>query len=72
MIDFKEATSRFSVDDVAGALGVSQQTVWQYRMDPDSTGYRRPPADWPAKLAELANLKSGEYAEMARELRRMK
>lgn len=72
-MDFKAATDRLmdkgvGLDDVADALGVAHQTVRSYRLDPESSGYRRPPDDWRPKLAALAGERGGELSKLARDL----
>lgn len=45
-MDFRESTQGVPAAVLARAFGVSAQTIRQYRLDPDSSGHRSPPADW--------------------------
>lgn len=73
VMDFKKATDRLKaegigLEDVAGALGVAYKTVQAFRLDPTSSGHRKPPAAWPQLLARLAEGRSHELADLAEEL----
>jgi hypothetical protein len=67
-MEFREATEGMPADRVARALGVSRQTVWQYRMDPTATGHRNPPAGWEPRIAALAMELGDRYHDVARAL----
>lgn len=73
-MDFKTATDRvagcISHAEIAEAAGVSIQTIRQARMDPHSSSYRNPPADWKSVLAELARKRSDELVGFAEELKK--
>ena len=72
-VDFNEATDRLAAcpthDEVADAAGwTSVQTVRQARLDPSSTGYRRPPSGWKSAIAKLAGARACELLDLARDL----
>ena len=74
-VDFNEATDRLAAcpthDEVADAAGwTSVQTVRQARLDPSSTGYRRPPGGWEPVIARLARQRAAELVKLAAELER--
>jgi len=63
---FKEATEGIPADILADALRVAKQTVWQYRLDPSSDGYRSPPAGWQTIVAGILQSKGDEHLDRAR------
>ena len=52
--------------DAAGWTSV--QTVRQARLDPSSTGYRRPPEGWEPVIAKLSRERAADLVKLAEEL----
>ncbi|MCH7563467.1 MAG: hypothetical protein IH968_06560 [Gemmatimonadetes bacterium] len=71
-MDFKRATDRLmpavTLSDLSAELGMSDATVRQARLDPDSRSYRNPPAGWQRAVAKLARKRGGELVKLAEEL----
>jgi hypothetical protein len=67
-MDFRKATdelcARIDHDDIAGALGVSIQTVRQARMAPDVPAHRSPPDQWEKVLIRLAEERLSHYRKL--------
>lgn len=72
-MNFKKTTDELLVhptlEDLAGALRVSVQTIRQARADKDSKGYRSPPAGWEAATLRLTKNTIAHYERLARSLR---
>lgn len=72
-MDFKEASSRltdgYSLADIAKEAGVSEATVRRARLDPESSAYRPPPANWKAVVFRLAERRMTQLQELANYLR---
>jgi orotate phosphoribosyltransferase-like protein len=68
-MDFKRATEELMAGmtrgEIADALGVSEATVRQARLDEAANAHRKPPAGWEAKVAKLAKQKSERLARLA-------
>jgi hypothetical protein len=75
-VDFKTATDilsrRVTADEIAAAAGVSISSVARARLDPASSAYRSPPANWETVLAQLARERSEEFGELAEALEQQK
>lgn len=69
-MDFVQATDQLmaagiTLQEMAEALGVAHNTVRVARLDPASSSYRRPPAEWRAVLARLARRRGGDLLKLA-------
>ncbi|HEX6371815.1 MAG TPA: hypothetical protein VF006_23030 [Longimicrobium sp.] len=75
-MDFKTATDvltqRITAEEIAAAAGVSVSSIARARLDPSSSAYRSPPADWETVLAQLARERSEEFRELAEVLEQQK
>ncbi len=73
-MEFREAVDklggRVTHEQVASALGVSVASVRQYRLSPDASAHRSPPAKWRKVLACLARERGAELIALADELER--
>ena len=73
-VDYKEATDwlfeRITAEDLAAELGVSQNTVARARLDPDTRGYRPPPAGWKQSAARLAGQRAADLLRLQQDLER--
>ena len=71
-MDYKEATDRLferiTAADLAGELGVSQNSVARARLDPATRDYRPPPTAWRAAIARLAGERAAALLELQAEL----
>lgn len=71
-MDYKTATDllldKVTTDDLAQALGASQNAVVRARLDPDTRSWRPPPPGWPFAIARLARERGGELLRLAEEL----
>jgi len=71
-MDFKAATdalfARTGVEELAGELGCSPQSIKQARMAGDGTGHRSPPPGWEAATARLARQKAAQLQKLADKL----
>lgn len=54
-----------SAGDLADELGVPKQSVYQYRLDPDNPGHRKPPDGWEKVLARLARERCPDLKRVA-------
>lgn len=65
-MDVKEATAiltrRITADEIAEAAGVSISSIARARLDPSSSAYRLPPANWQSVLARQARERRRELA----------
>jgi hypothetical protein len=72
-MDFKEASSRltdgYSLADIAKEAGVSEATVRRARLDPESSAYRPPPADWRTVIIRLAEGRIARLQQLINVLR---
>jgi transposase len=68
-MDFKKATEELMAGmtrgEIANALGVSEATVRQARLDGSANAHRNPPQGWEAKVAKLAKQRSERLARLA-------
>jgi len=72
-MNFKTATDRITAakitaDDIAEACGVVRNSVARARLNPSSTAYRSPPANWQSALLRLARDRIKELGALVREL----
>lgn len=58
-----------TVAEQAQALGVSENTVFRARMDPSMPNARPAPSGWQRPLADLAERRAREFADLAARLR---
>jgi predicted transcriptional regulator len=68
-MDFKKATEELMAGmtrgEIAEALGVSEATVRQARLEGSAKAHRNPPGGWEAKVAKLARLRSDRLGRLA-------
>lgn len=77
-MNFQKATdallSSITLQDLAGDMGVSVQSLRQARAAENSTAYRSPPEGWERAVRDLANERIGRFrtlvAHMEREIRK--
>jgi hypothetical protein len=71
-LDFRGATEalfdRVRVEDLAGELHCSPQTIKQARMEADTKGRRTPPEGWQSAAAKLAKKRSDQLRRLADKL----
>ena len=71
-MDFKKATEELMAGmtrgQIAEALGVSEATVRQARLDESANAHRNPPAGWEAKVAKLARQRAERLSRLAERL----
>ncbi|HEY4941864.1 MAG TPA: hypothetical protein VII56_10585 [Rhizomicrobium sp.] len=71
-MDFKKATEELMAGmtrgQIAEALGVSEATVRQARLDDTANAHRNPPAGWEAKVAKLAKQRAERLQRVAERL----
>lgn len=71
-MDFKKATEELMAGmtrgEIAHALGVSEATVRQARLDDSAKAHRRPPDGWESKVARLAKQRAERLAKLAEKL----
>jgi orotate phosphoribosyltransferase-like protein len=71
-MDFKTATEELMAGmtrgQIADALGVSEATVRQARLDDTSKARRSPPVGWEAKVARLARRRAERLISLAERL----
>jgi hypothetical protein len=70
---FKEASEllRSGATDraIAEALSVSVASVRQYRLEPSSKSYRKPPGNWKDKIVRLAEIEIMKQRDLINSLR---
>ncbi len=68
-MDFKRATEELMAGmtrgEIADALGCSEATVRQARLDDTANAHRNPPQGWEAKVAKLAKQRADRLARLA-------
>ena len=73
-MDFKEASSRLtdghSLADIAAETGMSEATIRRARLEPGSSAYRSPPANWKEAVIRLAEQRITELRELIGTLQR--
>lgn len=71
-MDFKKASEELMAGmtrgQIADALGVSEATVRQARLDPSAKAHRSPPDGWEAVLARLARKRAESLQKLADKL----
>ena len=71
-MDFKKATEELMAGmtrgEIAEALGVSEASVRQARLDDTANAHRTPPVGWEAKVAKLAKQKAERLQRLAERL----
>jgi hypothetical protein len=71
-MDFMTATEalfeRVKIEDLAGELGCSPNSVKQARMAEDNRAHRSPPPGWEAAAARLAKRKADHFRRLAERL----
>lgn len=68
-MDFKKATEELMAGmtrgEIADALGVSEATVRQARLDEATKAHRNPPEGWETKVAKLARQRADRLVRLA-------
>jgi predicted transcriptional regulator len=71
-MNFKKATDELMAGmtrgEIADALGVSEATVRQAKLDESAKAHRRPPEGWEAKVAMLARRRAKRLIQLADQL----
>ena len=71
-MDFKKATEELMAamtrGQIADALGVSEATVRQARLDDTANAHRNPPQGWEGKVAKLAKQRAERLQRLAERL----
>jgi len=71
-MDFKKATEELMAGmtrgQIAEALGCSEATVRQARLDPSANAHRSPPEGWEAVLARVARKQAERLQRLADKL----
>lgn len=71
-MDFKKATEELMAGmtrgEIAEALGVSEASVRQARLDDTANAHRNPPQGWEGKVAKLAKAKAERLTRLAERL----
>jgi hypothetical protein len=71
-MDFKKATEELMAGmtrgQIAEALGVSEASVRQARLDPSAKAFRNPPEGWEPTLAKLARHRADRLGKLAERL----
>jgi predicted transcriptional regulator len=71
-MNFKEATEKLMAGmtrgEIADALGVSEATVRQARLDESAKAHRSPPGGWEVKVARLARQRAERLVRLAERL----
>ena len=71
-MDFKKATEELMAGmtrgEIADALGCSEATVRQARLDDTANAHRNPPAGWEVKVAKLAKQRAERLQRLAERL----
>jgi hypothetical protein len=72
VLDFREATEalfdRVRVEDLAGELHCSPQSIKQARLSEDANGRRSPPEGWQSAAAKLAKKRAEQLRRLAERL----
>ena len=72
-MDFKKATEELMAGmtrgQIAEALGVSEATVRQARLDESANAHRNPPEGWEAKVSRLAFARGAALMLLANRLK---
>ena len=55
-------------EQIADALGCSEATVRQARLEESAKAHRNPPGGWEAKVAKLAKLRADRLTRLAERL----
>ena len=74
-MDFKTATDKatgacITLQDIAGAAGVSHNAIRRARLKKNGDSYRGPPDRWESAIARLARERAAELVKLAEELER--
>lgn len=71
-MDFKKATEELmdgmTREQIAEALGVSEASVRQARLDVTANAYRTPPKGWEARVGKLAKQRAERLLRLASKL----
>jgi predicted transcriptional regulator len=71
-MDFKKATDELMAGmtrgEIADALGCSEATVRQARLDESANAHRNPPPGWEARAARLAAKRADQLRRLAERL----
>jgi predicted transcriptional regulator len=71
-MDFKSATeilmAGMTREQIADALGCSEATVRQARLDESAKAHRSPPEGWEVKVAKLARQRGSKLMRLANSL----
>lgn len=71
-MDFKKATEELMAGmtrgEIADALGVSEASVRQARLEDSAKAHRNPPGGWEAKLAREARKRAERLSRLAERL----
>ena len=71
-MDFEKATEELMTGmtrkQIADALGCSEATVRQARLEASAKAHRNPPGGWEAKVAKLAKQKAERLTRLAEQL----
>jgi hypothetical protein len=71
-MNFKQATDALleavTLEDLAGAIGVSVQAVRQARAQEGTAGFRRPPPGWERAAADLARRRADKLERLVLKL----
>jgi len=71
-MDFKKATEELMAgmtrEQIADALGCSEATVRQARLDEAARAHRSPPQGWEVKVAKLAKQRAERLTRLAERL----
>ena len=72
-MDFKKATDGLMAGmtrgEIADALGCSEATVRQARLEPEAKAHRKPPEGWERIVRKLAEQKAQYFKRLADRLR---
>lgn len=68
-MDFKKATEELMAGmtrgEIAAALGVSEASVRQARLEDSAKAHRNPPEGWESKLARIARQRADRLGRLA-------
>jgi hypothetical protein len=71
-MNFRKATdallANVTLEDLAGALGVSVQAVRQARASEDTTSFRKPPLGWEKAVAYVAERRARDLQRLTTKL----